>query len=73
MVDEQGVCDGNLITSRQPDDLPAFLRSIIRNGSASDSTRPSTFGRFTVHGARRRYVQRIVLQSAVITNTECGE
>ena len=28
-VDEEVVCDGNLITSRKPDDLPAFLRSII--------------------------------------------
>ena len=28
-VDEEVVRDGNLITSRQPDDLPAFLRSII--------------------------------------------
>lgn len=27
-VDEEVVCDGNLITSRQPDDLPAFLRAI---------------------------------------------
>jgi len=30
-VDEEVVCDGNLITSRQPDDLPAFLRAIIDN------------------------------------------
>jgi len=28
-VDEEVVCDKNLITSRKPDDLPAFLRSII--------------------------------------------
>ena len=28
-VDEQVVCDGNLITSRTPADLPAFLRSIL--------------------------------------------
>jgi len=28
-VDEEVVRDGTLITSRQPDDLPAFLRSII--------------------------------------------
>ncbi len=28
-VDEEVVVDGNLITSRQPDDLPAFLRAII--------------------------------------------
>jgi len=28
-VDEEVVVDGNLITSRTPDDLPAFLRAII--------------------------------------------
>ena len=28
-VDHEVVCDGNLITSRTPDDLPAFLRAII--------------------------------------------
>jgi protease I len=28
-VDEEVVVDGNLITSRQPDDLPAFMRAII--------------------------------------------
>src|SRR5258705_6571432 len=29
-VDEEVVRDGNLITSRKPDDLPAFLRTIIQ-------------------------------------------
>lgn len=29
-VDREVVRDGNLITSRQPDDLPAFLRTIIK-------------------------------------------
>ncbi len=29
-VDEEVVKDGNLITSRRPDDLPAFSRAIIR-------------------------------------------
>ncbi len=29
-VDEEVVVDGNLITSRTPDDLPAFMRAIIR-------------------------------------------
>lgn len=29
-VDEEVVVDGNLITSRTPDDLPAFLRAIIK-------------------------------------------
>ncbi len=28
-VDQEVAVDGNLITSRQPDDLPAFLRAII--------------------------------------------
>jgi len=28
-VDEEVVVDGNLITSRKPDDLPAFCREII--------------------------------------------
>ncbi len=29
-VDEEVVVDGNLITSRTPDDLPAFMRTIIQ-------------------------------------------
>jgi len=29
-VDREVVRDGNLITSRKPDDLPAFLRTIIQ-------------------------------------------
>jgi protease I len=29
VVDEEVVVDGNLITSRNPDDLPAFNRAII--------------------------------------------
>jgi protease I len=29
-VDEEVVVDGNLITSRKPDDLPAFCREIIK-------------------------------------------
>jgi protease I len=28
-VDQEVVVDGNLITSRQPDDLPAFMRAVI--------------------------------------------
>lgn len=28
-ADEEVVCDGNLITSRKPDDLPAFCREIV--------------------------------------------
>jgi protease I len=30
-VDQEVVWDGNLITSRSPDDLPAFCREIIAN------------------------------------------
>jgi protease I len=30
-VDEEVVVDGNLVTSRTPDDLPAFMRAIINN------------------------------------------
>ena len=29
-VDEEVVVDGNLITSRRPDDLPAFCREVVR-------------------------------------------
>jgi len=29
-VDQEVVVDGNLITSRKPDDLPAFMRTIIQ-------------------------------------------
>jgi protease I len=29
-VDQEVVIDGNLITSRTPDDLPAFMRAIIQ-------------------------------------------
>jgi deglycase len=29
-VDQEVVVDGNLITSRRPDDLPAFCREIVR-------------------------------------------
>jgi len=28
-VDQEVVVDGNLITSRKPDDLPAFMRAVI--------------------------------------------
>jgi protease I len=28
-VDDEVVVDGNLITSRKPDDLPAFCRAIV--------------------------------------------
>ena len=34
-VDKEVVVDGNLITSRQPDDLPAFMRAVIEGLQAS--------------------------------------
>ena len=41
-VDEQVVTDGNLITSRNPDDLPAFIGALLEavNHGASSAPRP---------------------------------
>ena len=33
-VDEEVVVDGNLVTSRAPDDLPAFMRAVIKRLAA---------------------------------------
>jgi protease I len=30
MVDKEVVVDGNLVTSRKPDDIPAFTREFMR-------------------------------------------
>ena len=30
VVDEEAVVDGNLVTSRKPDDIPAFSREMIK-------------------------------------------
>lgn len=30
VVDEQAVVDGNMVTSRSPDDIPAFYRETIK-------------------------------------------
>ncbi len=30
-VDQEVVVDGNLITSRVPDDLPVFMKAVIRS------------------------------------------
>ena len=38
VVDEEVVVDGNLVTSRQPDDLPAFIKrslEVLRQGASS--------------------------------------
>jgi protease I len=42
-VDEEAVRDGNLITSRKPDDIPAFSREMIRlfGASAAGASRSS--------------------------------
>ncbi|MDD2866659.1 MAG: DJ-1/PfpI family protein, partial [Candidatus Omnitrophica bacterium] len=29
-VDEEVVVDGNLITSRKPEDLPAFMKAVLK-------------------------------------------
>ncbi len=40
-VDEEVVRDGNLITSRKPDDLPAFMQAIIQ---AAREAKPAMAG-----------------------------
>ena len=40
-VDREVVRDGNLITSRKPDDLPAFMRTIIEALEGRPTTAPS--------------------------------
>ena len=42
--DEEVVVDGNLVTSRTPQDLPAFCREIIRAVAAKGGARVSTVG-----------------------------
>jgi protease I len=37
-IDQEVVVDGNLVTSRTPSDLPAFLREIIRAAVTADVT-----------------------------------
>lgn len=36
VVDQQVVIDGGLITSRNPDDLPAFCEALVREFAAAD-------------------------------------
>lgn len=41
VVDEEVVVDGNLVTSRQPDDIPAFVReslNVLRMGAETHAT-----------------------------------
>jgi protease I len=39
VVDEEAVVDGNLVTSRKPDDIPAFSREMIKLFATADSRR----------------------------------
>jgi protease I len=38
-IDQEVVVDHNLITSRTPDDLPAFMKAIIKNLTRNDNSR----------------------------------
>jgi protease I len=49
-VDEEVVRDGNLVTSRTPDDLPAFLRTII---TAAREAKPAATAAPATAGAKR--------------------
>jgi protease I len=44
-VDREVVVDGRLITSRTPDDLPAFMRAVIEALAASPAAKPSRTAR----------------------------
>jgi protease I len=39
VVDQEAVVDGNLVTSRKPDDIPAFSREMIKLFAALGSHR----------------------------------
>ncbi len=41
VVDEQVVTDGNLTTSRSPDDLPAFCERIVQEFAGASATAPA--------------------------------
>jgi protease I len=42
--DEQVVVDGKLVTSRKPDDIPAFNQALLKELSASTASRPGAAG-----------------------------
>jgi protease I len=42
VVDKEAVVDGNFITSRKPDDIPAFSRAIIQEVSAGKQLRAAS-------------------------------
>ena len=39
VVDQEAVVDGNLVTSRKPDDIPAFSREMIKLFSIANGRR----------------------------------
>ena len=46
-VDEPVVIDGNLVTSRRPDDLPAFCDAMIKTIARAQSVRPEAVSPFS--------------------------
>lgn len=46
-VDEPVVIDGNLVTSRRPDDLPAFCDALIKTIARAQSVRPPAVSPFS--------------------------
>jgi protease I len=55
-VDREVVRDGNLITSRKPDDLPAFMRAVIAALEGRPTTGPSRGRKQTARLSSRRAV-----------------
>ena len=51
-VDEEVVVDGNLITSRKPEDLPAFCRELIKSLQINPSPSGERVGRGVRWGLR---------------------
>jgi protease I len=52
-VDREVVRDGNLITSRKPDDLPAFMRTFLEALAGAPSSTAHARPRATTRSARR--------------------
>jgi deglycase len=40
-VDQEAVTDGNLVSARKPDDIPAFNRAMIELFSRAERRRPA--------------------------------
>jgi protease I len=47
VVDEEAVVDGNIVTSRKPDDIPAFTNAFIRLVETIDTEQPAWAGQGT--------------------------